>query len=173
MRTLRHVALLVAVGAFFVAPVTVQAKHDHHNGPKANHHSRGCKHTPRVGFVVSGTLTSFTADDPNTQANEASVTFTVKHANLHARRSGELADQDPNKKGVQVAGDTFTVSAATDAFRVRLVDFETGEAPAAGDSVRVSGLITRTKKRCAEDGTSTADRYGTPNIRRVTIKDAD
>jgi hypothetical protein len=173
MRMLRHVALLVPVGALLVAPVTVQARHNHPDHPRANHHGRSCDHTPRVGFVISGTLTSFTADDPNTPANEASVTLTVKHAGLHARRSGELADQDANKRGVQVAGDTYTVNAATDSFRLRLVGYETGETPAAGDHVRVSGLIPRTKKRCATEGTSTADRYGTPNVKRVSIRDAD
>jgi hypothetical protein len=172
MRTLRFAALLVATGAFLVAPVAVQAKHNHPDR-HANNHARGCNHTPHVGFVISGTLTSFTADDPNTPANEASVTLTVKHANRHARHSGELPDQDANKRGVQVAGDTYTVNGATDSFRLRLVDYEAGETPAAGDTVRVSGLIPRTKKRCAAEGTSTADRYGTPNVRRVTIKDAD
>jgi hypothetical protein len=169
MRTLRPVALLVAVGALLVAPVTVQAKHNH----PSNHRSHSCAHPPRVGFVISGTLTSFTADDPNTTANEASVTLTVTHANLHARRSGELADQDANKRGVQVVGDSYTVNAATDSFRLRLVDYEAGETPAAGDHVRVSGLIPRTKKHCAAEGTSTADRYGTPNVKRVSIRDAD
>ena len=173
MKTLRYVALLIAVGVFLVAPVTVQARHNHPDHPRANQHARSCDHTPRVGFVVSGTLTSFTADDPNTTANEASVTLTVKHAGVHARRSGELADQDASKRGVQVAGDTYTVSAATDSFRLRLVGYETGQTPAAGDHVRVTGLIPRTKKRCAAEGTSTADRYGTPNVHRVSIRDAD
>jgi hypothetical protein len=157
-----------------MAPVAAQANHKANHSPRAKRHAaRSCDRTPRVGFVVAGTLTSFTADDPNTTANEASVTMTVKRANLHARRSGELADQDAAKKGVQVAGDTFTVSAATDAFRLRLGGYETGESPAAGDAVRVIGLVPRTKKRCAAAETSTADRYGAFNVRRVSIHDAD
>ena len=46
------------------------------------------------GFVVKGTLVSYTADDAATPANEGTVTITVTKANKHARVSGELADAD-------------------------------------------------------------------------------
>jgi hypothetical protein len=172
MRTLRHVALLVAASAFLAAPVAVQAHHKpgHTRGP---HKAKSCKRTPRVGFVVRGTLASFVADDLQTQANEGSVTITVTGANRHARRSGELQDMDATKPGVQVKGGTYTVNGADDPYRLRLVGYEAGEAPAVGDQVRISGLIPRTKARCAAEGTSLADRYGEPNVRRVTIHDAD
>ena len=170
MRTLRYVALLAAGGALLIAPVAVQAHHKpgHANGPSK---AKRCKHAPRVGFVVRGTLTSFTADVPGTEANEGSVTITVTGANKHARHSGELQDMDASKPGVQVKGGTYTVS--DDPYRLRLVDYEPAELPGTGDAVRISGLIPRTKARCAPEGTSLADRYGKPNVRRVSIHDAD
>ena len=54
--------------------------------------------------MVAGTLVSVTPDDPATAASEATVTLTVTNANSHARRSGDIADQDAVKKGVQVKG---------------------------------------------------------------------
>ena len=116
MRTLRYVALLAAGGALLIAPVAVQAHHKSgHN--KAQSKSKRCKKPHRVGFVVRGTLTSFTADDPATEANEGSVTVTVTGANKHARHSGELADQNATEPGVQVKGGTYTVS--DDRYRLR------------------------------------------------------
>jgi len=151
-----------------LAPATAVAKPDPNN-PK------GCK-KPAVnkGFVVKGTLDSFTADDPATEANEESVTLTVTKANRHAKLSGELADQDAVKPGVQVNGAKFTADGATDTngFRVKLVGYDTGETPATGDRVTLVGKVRMTKARCAPAGTSTADRYGEVNVRKVKIKDA-
>jgi hypothetical protein len=126
-----------------------------------------------VGFVVRGTLTAYTADDETTPANEASVTITVTGANRHARNSGELADTDPATPGTQVKGDTYTVTGASDPFKVKLVDYATGETPAAGDAVRIVGKISRTKSKCAPSGTSLDDRYGDVNVRKVVIHDAN
>ena len=66
------------------------------------------------GRVTTGTLTSFTADNPATAAYEASVAITVVGANRHARNSGELQDMDASTPGTQVKGGAFTVSASTD-----------------------------------------------------------
>jgi hypothetical protein len=90
---------------------------------------------------------SFTADDPATAANEATVTLLVTSANKHARVSGEIADQDAGKKGVQVSGATYTVAAADDALQVKLDSFQGAEAPAAGDRVKVNGRIAVTRRR--------------------------
>jgi hypothetical protein len=152
-----------------LAPATAVAKPDP-NKPK------GCKKpTVSKGFVVKGTLDSFTADDPGTGANEESVTLTVTKANGHAKRSGELADQDAIKPGVQVKGATFSADGATDpnGFKVKLVGYGTGEAPATGDKVTLVGKVSVTKAKCAPGGTSTADRYGDVNVRKVKIKDAN
>ena len=119
------------------------------------------------GFQVTGTLVSVTADDALTPDSEGTVTLTVTSANKHARESGELADQDAARKGVQVIGATYTVPAG-DAFELRLGDDGT-LVPAAGDRVKVKGRVAVKKKRCAADGTSTADRYATPDVSRVTV----
>jgi hypothetical protein len=106
-------------------------------------------------------------DEATTEDSEASVTLVVTAANRHARNSGELADQDLDRKGVQVAGATYTVPAG-DAYLLKLGE-DGALVPAPGDRVKVKGRVTLTKKRCAADGTSTADRYATPDVTRVTI----
>jgi hypothetical protein len=162
--------LLIAGAALaLLVPATAVAK------PDPNKHSGGCKKSSvNKGFVVKGTLDSFTADDPATSANEESVTLTVSKANRHAKLSGELADQDATKPGVQVKGSTFSADGATDpnGFKVKLVGYGSGETPAAGDKVTLVGKIGVTKAKCAPAGTSTADRYGDVNVRKVKIKDA-
>jgi hypothetical protein len=178
-------ALLVAALALLVAPAVGQAHHKpghtqgpenrenngHHNGQNKSHSCK--KPAKNVGFVVRGTLTTFTADVEGTPANEASVSITVTGANRHARNSGELQDMDPATPGTQVQGGPYTATASTDPFTVKLVDFGAGESPAAGDAVKIIGKIARTKARCAPDGTSLADRYGDVNVRKVVIHDAD
>jgi len=174
------VALATAAGALLVVPTIGQADPPVAGTPHAHGKAKGkaksCAQQPTVkkGFVVKGTLVSYTADDPITLAdNETSVTITVTGANRHARVSGELGlDRDPNKKGVQVAGATYTTD-ADDSYTVQLSGYEGGptDVPAAGDKVRIVGKIPVTKKRCAAAGTSTADRFGEEDIRRVKIID--
>jgi hypothetical protein len=135
-------------------------------------HSKRCAKTQKVGYSVRGTLVSVTADNPVTPANEATVTLTVTGANSHARNSGEIADQNATLPGVQVAGATYTVP-ATDAFVLKLRGYEAPDTPSVGDVVHVSGKIARSKQKCVPAGTSTADRYATPDVRRVTITDSD
>ena len=63
------------------------------------------------GFVVKGTLVSFTADKADTtDTNEASVALKVTGANKHARRSGI-------SKGDEV---TYTAADDKDGFKVHL-----------------------------------------------------
>jgi hypothetical protein len=181
-KTIRLLALLVAACALLVAPAVGQAHHKpgHSKGPKGEHqnngqtHSKRCKKSSKnVGFVVRGTLTAFTPDVEGTPANEASVTITVTGANRHARNSGELVDTDPATPGTQVQGGPYSVTGAADPFKVKLVDYEPGELPAAGDSVKIIGKVARTKAKCAPAGTSLDERYGDVNIRKVVIHDAD
>lgn len=186
IKPIRLLTLLVAACALLAAPTVGLAHHKpgHTKGPKnaqpkgpnkAQPDSKRCKKpATKVGFAVRGTLVSFTADDPaTTPANEASVSITVTRANRHARNSGELADTDPATPGTQVKGGAYSVTGATDPFKVTLVGYEPGEAPGAGDAVKVIGKVARTKKRCATAGTSLADRYGDVNVRKVVIHDAD
>jgi hypothetical protein len=174
-KTIRLLTLLIAACALLVAPAVGQAHHrgDHTKGPKNGQpNSKRCKPT-KPGFVVRGTLVSFTADVAGTPVNEASVTITVTGANHHARNSGDIADQDPATDGVQVQGATYTLSAATDPFNARLVGYEGADTPSAGDPVKIIGKVERTKKKCAPGGTSLADRYGDVNVRKVVIHDND
>ena len=157
LKTVRMFATLAVAGALLALPATALA------APGGQGQTKSCAKAPKVGYQVAGTFVSSTA---------TTVTLTVTQANSHARKSGEIADQDAATEGVQVAGATYTVP-ASDAFVLKLNGYEGADTPSAGDRVKVSGRIARTKTRCAPDGTSTADRYAAPDVRRVTIWDLD
>jgi hypothetical protein len=170
-KTHRTVASLITAGCMLSVPAAVQAAKPAGKvkAPKA---AKSCERQHKAGFVVHGALVSATADDPATAASEATVTLTVKSANAAARRSGDIADQDAAKPGIQVKGATYTV-AAGDAYVLKLRNYEGTDTPSAGDRVTVLGTIAVTKKHCAPAGTSVADRLGATNVRRVTIADRD
>jgi hypothetical protein len=172
----RSIASVIAAGAMLAAPAAALAHKpgDHANKgkTKAQKSAAACAKTHDVGFSLRGTLVSVAANDPATPANEATVTLTIASANHHARQSGDIADQDATRRGVQVRGATFTVP-ATDAFNLRLRGYEGTDTPSVGDAVKVNGRIARTKRHCAPAGTSTADRYGAIDVRRVTLRDRD
>jgi citrate lyase gamma subunit len=167
----RMFATLTAAGALLALPATgLAAKGGQGGPPKAK--AKSCATAKKLSYRVSGTLESVTLDVAGTPADEGSVTLKVTSANEHARRSGEIADQNAARKGVQVRGATITV-AATDAFTLKLNGYEGTDTPSVGDRVRVSGRIAVTKKHCAAAGTSTADRYAEPDVKTVTISDRD
>ncbi|HTJ37947.1 MAG TPA: hypothetical protein VL738_32335 [Dactylosporangium sp.] len=169
----RTVTSAIAAGALLVAPGAALAKKgDHGTSHHANKGAAACAKAHSVGFSVLGTLVSATVDNPATPASEATVTLTVLAANHNARMSGDIADQDAVKKGVQVKGATFTVPAG-DAFKLRLRDYQGADTPSPGDLVKVNGRIARTKARCAAPGTSVADLFGAIDVRKVTIHDRD
>jgi hypothetical protein len=93
--------------------------------------ARRCKRTHSVGFVVKGSLASFTAE---------SVTLDVKRANRHARGY------------IKTAGSTFTLGAA----RVRFVGVTDGDSSGTVDLADVQptdkvvavGKATRPKRGC-------------------------
>jgi hypothetical protein len=167
----RGLAAAVAAGALLAVPVTGQAAKPSKPGKRGSS-AASCTKPHNVGFRVTGTLVSVTADDPTTPASEATVTLTVRSANRHARHSGEIADQNAARRGVQVRGASFTVPAG-DAFVLRLRGYEGTDTPSVGDRVKVHGRIALTKRRCAPAGTSIADRLGAVDVRRVTISDRD
>ena len=68
-------------------------------------------------------------------------------------------------------GATYTVPEG-DAYPLTLRNFGAA-VPSEGDRVKVKGRVALTKKRCAVDGTSTADRYATPDVTRVRISDPE
>lgn len=165
---------MLAVPASGLAAKPADAGKPAGKGKPASPGAKSCAKTHSVGYVVSGTLVSMTADDATTPANEATVTLKLTNANSHARKSGDIPDQDATKKGVQVKGFDYTVP-ATDAggFKLRLNGYEGTDTPSVGDRVHVTGRIPLTKKRCAPAGTSVADRYGAVDVKRVTIGDRD
>ena len=175
--TLKHTrmfASLVTAGALFAVPATGQAIQPAGHG-NANKSAKGCdKKTVKVGYSVGGTYVSAVPDDLSTPAiNETAITLKITSANSHARKSGDLADQDLAKKGVQAKGGQYTVAALDDAFVLTLNGYEGTDLPSEGDKVKVRGKIVLTKKKCATAGTSTADRYGAVDVRKVTISDRD
>jgi len=176
LKNTRMITAFVASGALLAAPAAgLAAKGGNSATAKAKATAKACA-TKAVGrgYQVSGTLVSVVADDPaTTEINEMVVTMTVTSANAHAARSGEIADQNATKKGVQVKGATMILTAADDAYTLRLNGFEGTDTPSPGDRVKVSGKIKLTKKRCAPAGTSTADRYAAPDVKKVTISDRD
>ena len=104
---------LVSAGALLAAaPAAGLAARGAHHGSNGTHgKAKTCTKTHAVGYQVSGTLVSFTADDAATPASEATVTLKVTSANRPAARSGEIDDQNATKQGAQVKGATYTVAA--------------------------------------------------------------
>jgi hypothetical protein len=167
LKTVRTIATLAAAGALLALPATALAA----KGGQGK--AQNCAKTSTRGYQLGGTLMSVTPDDPATlDTSEASVTLTVTSANRHARNSGEIADQDATRKGVQVKGATYTVP-ATDVFTLMLNGYVDPDTPSVGDRVNVNGRVALTKKRCASNDTRTADRYAALDVRRVTVSDRD
>ena len=160
---MRKIALLAAAGALLLVPTAAQG----HHKPG---HTRGGKCVVNKGFVVKGTLVSYTADDPATMAvNEQSVTLTVTKMNRHASRSG-ITDDDMATTGTQ-----YRINAGGangDPFRAQLSGYEPMETPGTGDKVRVTGKVAVTKRKC-EPNASIEDRYDAVNVRKVKIVDGD
>ena len=161
LKTIRTISTLAVAVALFAVPATAVAVKGGQG--KSQGKTKSCAKTHSVGYQVRGTLVSVIQDDPaTTDVSEATVTLTVVHANSHARKSGELDDA------------TYTVPADdVDGFVLKLNGYEGTETPTAGDRVKVKGRIARTKPRCAPEGTSVADRYAAPDVRRVTIWKAE
>ena len=177
MKRLRTIALLVGAAALLAVPTVGQANHGSPHGKakgkaKAQGKAKGKsgdRCVVRKGFVVKGTLVSYTPDGP-AAGNQETVTITVTRANRHARNSGDLDDSGPSNN---LAGTQYTVP-TSDEFDVQLTDYEANEAPGIGDRVRIVGKVPVTKKKCVTSpNTTLADRYGTVNVRKVKIVDAD
>jgi hypothetical protein len=173
MKMAKRILALALAAALFAVPAAAvgakggqgkskkggQGKAKSHAKAKGQGKAKACAKTHSVGFQVGGTLVSLTADDPaTTDASEGSVTLTVTSANKHARESGELTE-------------TYTVPAG-DAYELKVSGDGTA-VPAPGDRVKVKGRVAVTKKRCAAEGTSAADRYATPDVTRVKVSKAE
>jgi hypothetical protein len=174
VKTAGKISALIGAFALLAFPATGLANKGEHgkHGKHGKHaklaNAKSCAKLHTVGYQVGGTLVSMTADDAaTTDTSEATVTLIVTSANRHARNSGELEDQDADRKGNQVKGATYTIPAG-DAFVMKLGDDGT-LVPAAGDRVKVKGRMAVTRKRCAEEGATADDRYATPDVTRVSI----
>ena len=146
MNTAGKIAALAGVIALVAFPATGVAKRGEHakRGAHTEHAKGGkgksCAKEHSRGFQIGGTLVSMTADDPATEESEATVTLTVTSANKHARESGELADQDAERNGVQAKGAAYTVPAG-DAYVLKLSETYGTGTPVAGDRVKVKGRV--------------------------------
>ena len=170
LKTTSRIAALALAAALVAVPANAIAANGGQG--KAQGKTKSCSKTGTRAFQVTGTLVSWVADGPaTTDVSEATVTLVVTAANRHARNSGELEDQNADRKGVQVVGATYTVPAG-DAYVLKLGN-DGAAVPSEGDRVKVKGRMALTKKRCAAEGTNTADRYDTPNVTRVTISDRE
>jgi hypothetical protein len=170
LKTIRTIVALAVATALVVVPATALGAKGGQDKSKGK--AKSCAKTGTRGFQLTGTLMSMTADDvATTDSSEATVTLTVTAANRHARNSGELEDQNADRKGMQVVGATYTVPAG-DAFVLMLGD-DGAAVPSEGDRVKVKGRIAVMKKRCAAEGASAADRYATPDVTRVRISDPE
>ncbi len=171
----RTFASLVAAGSLLAVPAIGQAAKPASPGKSGTHSksTKSCTKAKSVGFSLSGTLVSVTADDPaTTDVNEATVTMMITSGNAAAKRAGDIADQNAAKKGTQIKGATYTVP-ATDAYKLRLNGYEAPDTPSVGDKVKINGRIAMTTKKCAPAGTSLADRLGAVDVKKVTISDRD
>jgi hypothetical protein len=166
LKTARTIAALALAAALVAVPSTALAAKGGHGKGKGK--AKSCAKAHTRGFQLTGTLVSLTADDlSTTDSSEATLTLTVTAANRHARNSGELEDQNADRKGVQVVGGTYTLPAG-DAFVLQLGD-DGALVPAAGDRVKVKGRIALTQKRCSAEGAAAADRYDAPDVTRVKV----
>ncbi len=147
-----HMAVLLALGALAAAPLA-EATHQPNHDPDSK--SKKCKKpTTKKAFVVKGTLAQ-----PLTVNTSEVNSITVTGANRHARNSGV------------VKGESYIVNDA--GFNLKLSGFEALETPELDDKVRIRGKIEVTKKKCAADGITLADRYGEPDVKKVRVIDKD
>lgn len=125
VKTLKNIAAIACVAALAV-PAGVAAKGPGTHGKSGLPHgnsqtkSKRCKHTPRVGFNIKGTVLTYDA---------TSNTFTIDVADNGVSR---------HAKGF-VTDDPLTVTGA-----------KAYDNPQTGDKVVVHGKIDKPKKKCTE-----------------------
>jgi hypothetical protein len=127
VKTLKNIAAIACVAALAV-PAGVLAKgptgdHGKSNLPHGNSQtkSKRCKHTPRVGFQIKGTVVSYDAG-----TNTLVVDVADNGVSRHAKNF--LTDDPITVTGAKVYS----------------------PAPATGDKVVVHGKIDKPKKKCTE-----------------------
>lgn len=163
---MRKIMIIAAAGAALaVAPALAKPTHpphpatpDHAAKPHGNGNIHQCK-VHNVGYHAKGTLVSQTltqtagADTPTDKRDDrysGDVVVNVTRAN-HKAATGEQ---------------TFTLTSA----RVHYYDANhdgTADTPAAGDTVRIHGKITKLNKKCDQTGFTP-----TVTVKRISFKQA-
>jgi hypothetical protein len=150
VKTLKNIAALLCVTALAV-PAAVSAKGpsgDHGKSKahqKTSHVNQRCKHQPKVGFSLGGTL------DPSSTAD--SIVVDVTHANKHSKpfvADGKYAV--PSGSNLQFAGAN---------------PFTTQGADMSKYKVHVTGKVMKLKKGC------TASDSPAPTVKKVKITAPD
>jgi hypothetical protein len=129
VKTLKNIAAIACVAALAV-PAGVAAKGPGEHGKSGLPHGKSqnkyqrCKHTPRVGFQIKGTVLSY-----NATANSFLIDVADNGVSRHAK--GFVTD------------DPLTVTGA-----------KAYDNPQPGDKVVVHGKIDKPKKKCTETDTA-------------------
>lgn len=146
VKTLKNIAAIACVAALAV-PAGVAAKGPGTHGKSGLPHgksqtkSKRCKHTPRVGFNIKGTVVTY---------NATSNTFSIDVADNGVSR---------HAKGF-VTADPLTVTGAN-----------AYDNPQPGDKVVVHGKIDKPKRNCPETDSARSDSAKFTRVTKVTPDD--
>lgn len=128
--------------------------------------------TQKVGFTFAGLIGATGAPDAAPVAGTEFFTLTtdpfsldLESANQHARKA--LGITKAASEGTTLT--QIDEGSTTDRFRLTLVGYDEGEAPDAGDRVKVIGKVTRTRNA---KGSATKFTYGEIDVRKVVVTDA-
>jgi hypothetical protein len=155
MTTYKNIAAVLCVTALAI-PAGVAAKGPSGNGKSGEEHGQNhkpkhvnsrCKHQPKVGFSIGGTL------DPSSTA--AAIVVDVTSANKHSKPFVT--------KGTPPAPDTYAVPAGSNVTFEGANPFTTPGADLTKYRVKVNGKVVKLKKGC------TAANSPDPTIKKVKI----
>jgi hypothetical protein len=146
-------ALAIPAGVAAQGPSSDHGKSgdQHGKNQKAKHVNSRCKHQPKVGFSLGGTL------DPASTAD--AIVVDVTHANKHSKPFVT--------KGTAPAPDTYSVPAGSKVTFEGANPFTTAGADLTKYRVQVGGKVVKLKKGC------TADTSPDPTVKRVKITAPD
>jgi hypothetical protein len=154
VKTYKHIAAVLCVTALAI-PAGVAAKgpsgdhgksgEQHGQNQKPKHVNNRCKHQPKVGFSIGGTL------DPSSTAQN--IVVVVKSANKHSKPF--------------VTDGKYTVPAGSTVKFDGSNPFTTAGADFTKYRVKVGGKVIKSKKGC------TAANSPAPTIKKVTIHAPD
>jgi len=150
LKTLKNIAAVLCITALAV-PAAVSAKGsdgDHGKSKahqKTSHVNQRCKHQPKVGFSLGGTV------DPSSTAD--GIVVDVTHANKHSKPF--------------VADGKYTVPSGSNVAFAGANPFTTQGADMSKYTVHVTGKVTKLKKGC------TAANSPAPTVKKVKVSAPD